>query len=228
MSTTDSSSDLPSPRHFVTALVSGLREQDGPTGTNLDSSKQSLLTLHVLFQNELLPALDLLDRGLVNRLRCRDPAQRPLSEPNRAQAGATEAGEDLVVSSKVSCTYYVRSSQAQTSRNSSSRFRNAVYEHTTYYEVHLNAWSCSCPAFAFSALPASLSGQSTQAEQLEHKKESEGWIFGGSVTLGLDMPVCKHLLACVLVEHSSMFAHMVEEREVSMEEMAGWAAGWGD
>jgi hypothetical protein len=54
-----------------------------------------------------------------------------------------------------------------------------------------------------------------------------GWLFGG-LTLGTDTPVCKHLLACVLVEHCAGFAHLVEERNVSIEELAGWAAGWGD
>jgi len=38
-----------------------------------------------------------------------------------------------------------------------------------------------------------------------------------------DVPLCKHLLACVLVERW----RGVEERVVGREEMAGWAAGWG-
>lgn len=54
-----------------------------------------------------------------------------------------------------------------------------------------------------------------------------GWRFGG-LTLGGDRPVCKHLLACVLVEHCKPFESFVDEREVSIEELAGWAAGWGD
>jgi hypothetical protein len=54
-----------------------------------------------------------------------------------------------------------------------------------------------------------------------------GWRFGG-LTLGNHMSVCKHLLACVLVEHCSLFVGFVDEREVSVEELAGWAAGWGD
>jgi hypothetical protein len=53
------------------------------------------------------------------------------------------------------------------------------------------------------------------------------WKFGG-LTLGGDIPVCKHLLACVLVEYCDLFAGFVEEREVSVEELAGWAAGWAD
>ena len=55
------------------------------------------------------------------------------------------------------------------------------------------------------------------------------WIFGG-LSLGDDMPpVCKHLLACVLAERcKGLFGGFVEERDVSVEEAAGWAAGWGD
>jgi hypothetical protein len=56
-----------------------------------------------------------------------------------------------------------------------------------------------------------------------------GWTFGG-ITLGFDMPpVCKHLLACVLAERvCGLFGQFVEEKDVSVEEAAGWAAGWGD
>ena len=63
------------------------------------------------------------------------------------------------------------------------------------------------------------------------ENEDEGqdsWRFGGA-RLGNGMaPVCKHILACVLVERCEMFKAFVEEKEVSVEEAAGWAAGWGD
>lgn len=41
------------------------------------------------------------------------------------------------------------------------------------------------------------------------------------------MPMCKHLLACVMVERWREFRGGVEERRVSVEELAGWGAGWG-
>lgn len=59
---------------------------------------------------------------------------------------------------------------------------------------------------------------------------NESWVFGG-MSLGEDgvPPVCKHLLACVLVDRcKGLFGACVEERRVSVEEAAGWAAGWGD
>ena len=129
-------------------------------------------------------------------------------------------------------TYYVKSAQQQPSSRSNSRFRNATYEQTSYYEVKLNAWSCSCPAFAFSAFPATSSGlvdevTTSHGEVLAANQDTDDWRFGG-LSKGNDMPVCKHLVACVLVEHTAMFASFVEEMIVSAEEMAGWAAGWGD
>jgi hypothetical protein len=39
--------------------------------------------------------------------------------------------------------------------------------------------------------------------------------------------MCKHLLACILVERIEALKDYVEEKEASWEEIAGWAAGWG-
>lgn len=272
---------LPTPRHFVARLISTIPKPSYSEASSANplgggpEVKQPLLTLHVLFPNEFLPALDLLDRGLITRLlppgfrnipSAVDNAQpQAETDPTHGQAPHhtgdhgvqtpnLEAGQqdriaslrtaDMRVGStstedaaqqkndaKAPCLYYVRSAQQQTSRSSNSRYRNAAYEHTTYYEVRLDAWSCSCPAFAFSAFPATTSdAHRTSPPSLDARNDEQaplGWLFGG-LTLGTDMPVCKHLLACVLVEHSGMFAHFVEERTVSREEMAGWAAGWGD
>ncbi|KAK1065951.1 hypothetical protein LTR12_012431 [Friedmanniomyces endolithicus] len=251
---------LPTARHFVTSAISALQKPTVPSANPLteDSAcRELLLTLHVLFPNELLPALDLLDRGLITSLRSSPPGESgERGTSGRDEAATTEtaqqhdplpAFDDIEgdISQRRDAatgptgrasprTYYVRSAQQQqTSRITSSRFRNTAYEQTTYYEVRLNAWSCSCPAFAFSAFPATLSDDHDrnqnhpQSDKYRGGKESPDWSFGG-LSQGTDMPVCKHLLACALVEHSGMFADMVEERIVSMEEMAGWAAGWGD
>lgn len=244
-----------SPRQLTTKLVDSLpRSPDPSIGNplhNAPESKQHLLSLHVLFPNELLPALDLLDRGLVTRMyvgseehdtqpdetqgqsatSARPPEQ---SERHCSEATDEHVKDDLSDSHntyKGIGTYHVRSAQQNSSRVGPSRYRNAAYEHTPYYEVRLNAWSCSCPAFAFSAFPASLQDSQTDEQGFATQRPSRvghsGWIFGG-LTLGQGMPVCKHLLACVLIEHSKMFSHCVQERSVSREEMAGWAAGWGD
>lgn len=55
--------------------------------------------------------------------------------------------------------------------------------------------------------------------------ESQG--FGGLMRGDGEVPVCKHLLACYLVERWGGFDGCVEERVVGREEMGGWAAGWG-
>ncbi|KAK0273294.1 hypothetical protein LTR35_012366 [Friedmanniomyces endolithicus] len=251
---------LPTARHFISSTVSALRKPTVSSSnplTDEPTCKELLLTLHVLFPNELLPALDLLDRGLVTSLQLSrpgdpfgcgtssgrneattEPAQQqdpvPAFDGIESDIGQTRDAATAPTGRASSRTYYVRSArQQQFSRHTTSRFRNAAYEQTTYYEVRLNAWSCSCPAFAFFAFPATLSDDHDRNQNHSHSdmsyggKESPSWNFGG-LSQGTDMPVCKHLLACAFVEHSSMFADMVEERTVSMGEMAGWAAGWGD
>ena len=42
-----------------------------------------------------------------------------------------------------------------------------------------------------------------------------------------EVPLCKHLLACLLAERWEVMGGFFEERKVGREEMAGWAAGWG-
>ena len=117
------------------------------------------------------------------------------------------------------------------------------------YEVRLNAWNCSCPAFAFAAFTAAGGGgwweddgstdegggeKGTDAD--EGGQESEGndggwsWSYGGLRRRfeGEEVPVCKHLLAALLAEVAPVFGGCKEEKVVDVEEGAGWAAGWGD
>ena len=51
--------------------------------------------------------------------------------------------------------------------------------------------------------------------------------FGGLTLVGREVPVCKHLLACLLVNKVGGYEDFVEDRVVGREETAGWAAGWG-
>ncbi len=284
---------LPTSRAFVTKLlgeldggIAGLQDRAAtaaadevqnanPLNNVSEKTRKQLLALQVLFPNEFVPALDLLDRHLVTRFRIRqhrdvnppvsepsrnDIAEEPVDEPMRdvqtdtpttpthphesedadtslhgnrnidqtRTTDAAQANEDLNPS-----TYYVRSAQQRSSRYSTS------FENTTYYEVRLQAWNCSCPAFAFAAFPAvhpepavpmyNPSIEYNNAGGLSGDGAEDDWTFGG-VSLGENMPpMCKHLLACVLVEKCrSLFGGFVEERNVSVEEAAGWAAGWGD
>ncbi|EME47933.1 hypothetical protein DOTSEDRAFT_123382 [Dothistroma septosporum NZE10] len=191
MGTITARSQQAASRQIVSALIvamPGPAESEEPSANPLrdvsSETRNVLLTLYALFEKDFLPALDLLDRGLVTRLKAKDRATSLL---------------------------LVRSAQQHNNRN-------PAYEHINHYEVRLDAWSCSCPAFTFAAFPAV--GKDVAG--------NGGDCVVGGLTRGSDMPVCKHLLACVLVEHCETFKHFAVAREASIEEMAGWAAGWGD
>jgi hypothetical protein len=173
-----------------------------PLSTLPLDARNLLLTLHVLYPTQFLPALDILDRNLLTRLL--PPQESTLHAPSFAPL------------------YLVRSSSTTTT--SSSRFHDALAP--TAYEVRTKAWNCSCPAFAFAAFPpedpplydgdASWDVQSEELGAMLRDRRAEA-----------SLPMCKHLLACVLVERVQAFAVYVDERRVSGEEIAGWAAGWG-
>lgn len=58
-------------------------------------------------------------------------------------------------------------------------------------------------------------------------QEDEDPSFGGLLRGKCDMPVCKHLLACLLAESWTEVSAYVEEDVLGREGMSGWAAGWG-
>ncbi|KAL6720142.1 Coproporphyrinogen-III oxidase [Lecanora helva] len=238
---------LPSCKTFLENLLSTLPYQTrtqpepvaSPKSTSLPSSaKPTILTLHALFPTILLPALDLLDRRLITRLSLRNE-----------QATATSSDHDSDRNKR--SVFYVKSSAQRDGRSRYSRGGEDVG--ITTYEVRTKAWSCTCPAFAFSAF--SKPGSSPVYEHEDDIDEHEGhdplvneedaemldvperqespydnlreWQWGGLMLEEEDTPLCKHLLACVLVERWDIAREMAEEREVSREEMAGWAVGWG-
>jgi hypothetical protein len=102
------------------------------------------------------------------------------------------------------------------------------------YEVRPLAWNCSCPAFAFAAFPAGGGDDDAEGEIGEAQEVLE-WLPDDNDALGgllrgkgsNNLPVCKHLLACVLVERIDALRAYAEEKRVSWEEIAGWSAGWG-
>lgn len=308
------STSLPTSRSFLTQLLNSLSSlpqhvdvdttSSNPLSSVPNAAKKQLLSLQVLFPNEFVPALDLLDRRLVTRFRlpgahpreseAAAESQRPPPPPHAEDArnladsvaqpsndhtaafaqqngshveqSVANASPSHIAVSNVPCAppspqsedqimsdittadnqpaihphnqyntvYYVRSAQHRTSRFTTS------FDTTTSYQVRLHAWNCSCPAFAFAAFPALHPEPSIAAYEageddgrwVDDNTTSEikcEWSFGG-VSLGNGMPpVCKHLLACVLADKcSGIFGAFVEERHVSVDEAAGWAAGWGD
>ncbi|EXJ93286.1 hypothetical protein A1O1_01678 [Capronia coronata CBS 617.96] len=225
------------------------------------------VTLHVLFPHELLPALDILDRGLVNRLTVRRDGdvheQRPpkLGEPGSSTGLEVKTDLRHATDAYHGCeVYYVQSSSAVTSRSntysrvgrsraigSSGYSSRKLDASTTFYEVRLDSWNCSCPAFSVSAF------QGLNIDRDEHEMndsrmdrardisrspkatpasvESAGWMFGGMATntCSGSMPSCKHILAAVLAKSApELFNSGMCVRLVSREELAAWGGGWGE
>lgn len=141
--------------------------------------------------------------------------------------------------------YKVTSSQPQ-----KSRFSHSGAGSGQVYTVRLGAWNCSCAAFTFSAFPgAGASSTSitsckpweTVDEDLDGNRsgvvgqdlvgdrgDEEEWEFGGLSLDGKEgegVPVCKHLLACLLGDRwGDVMGGLVKEKEVGREEMAGLGA----
>jgi hypothetical protein len=146
--------------------------------------------------------------------------------------------------------YLVRSAQSShlhsRSRSSSSNRFGNTHRQGLSYIVRLQAWNCSCAAFAFSAFPGATSApfspvfeddvsEATTPSPAEPDIEVEDgmqrpWGFGSLSFDGtekdreaLSVPCCKHLMACVLVERwKAVLGSYVKEMRVGREEMAGF------
>lgn len=270
-------------RTFITSLISSLpnstssNSNEEPSRNPLkaltENQRAILMTLHVLFPNELLPALDLLDRDLVTRYKIQssspatttseaplDGVTNPHGEPRTETASdetapANQSGKRSTTTAAAAATtttpiYYVRSAQSTSNNAHSKRYRDPMAT-STHYEVRPLAWSCSCPAFTFAAFPFQSTSSHQSSHQTSHNsshqyhhnfprqsstsdsqphtetaKSKIPW-FAGGLSTGQEVPICKHLLACTLVEQTGLFGAFVREREVNFEEMVGWAAGWG-
>ncbi|KAE9990846.1 hypothetical protein EG327_000839 [Venturia inaequalis] len=260
---------IPSPRDLLTNIFSPLPlpQQQEPSGPLSPSFKPTLLTLHILFPNELLPALDLLDRNLITKFILQTPQSTtttdptppettgkdhesplPSPKPHDPQSPSPQSSQETPARKTKTPLYYVTSSQSQTQTPSNPRHAAPETQPPPHYEVRPKAWNCSCPAFAFSAFPATppspTSSSSPPSPELsphrsvfparkspsvsddEGEEEEESWGFGG-LSVGAEIAMCKHLLACIMVERWKGFGENVEERGVSVEELAGWGAGWG-
>jgi hypothetical protein len=219
---------LPSHHQLYTALIRSSPPSD-------DSNwRQQLLTLHVIFPSLLLPALDLLDRGLVTRLIVANPTQAAASHTSHGpQDSETEAvqgqhrNQGLVSQEATSfgkdqiCIYSVQSAASTSSRG---RRRHTPQVSKTY-AVHLDAWSCNCGGFALDAY--SNYDVTSITEQLQESTISPGEFgsLGMDARLGLqeDFPCCKHLLACLLAVRWR--GGYVEDKYITKEELAAIIGG---
>ncbi|KAG0157985.1 hypothetical protein PDIDSM_5497 [Penicillium digitatum] len=182
--------------------VQELAEQ--PAGGLSKTQKPLMLTLHCLFPNDFLPALDILDRKLV----------RQLVRSDQYATSLETVQEDffLVISASIppSCS------------GSSVPFQEKGYE------VRLRAWNCSCPTFTLSAYRDS----QLPAKRPTNEQNQLAYSFGGTLARGtarVSPPTCKHILACILhARCPELFGADGDGRfAVSKEELAGWCAGWG-
>lgn len=218
--------------------------------TQASQVKPLMLTLHCLFPNELLLALDILDRGLVRRLVRGKEEVRDLEIdtlfPSSSFPGLSSSQTPLVGNSgkePVEDVFLVISASSSASVFTSTATRQ---DGVKGYEVRLSAWNCTCPTFILSAFR----GEADSEESHHHDQSDDDYMygnsasvveqgctrtyrFGGTLTRGptrLSPPSCKHLLACfLLVRCPRLFGtgEGAEPHRISAKELAGWCAGWG-
>ncbi|KAI0112803.1 hypothetical protein F4776DRAFT_342394, partial [Hypoxylon sp. NC0597] len=253
---------VPTPRQFITSLIDSLPSIPTPASPTSPLAAPSaganplklippayrplLTTLHALYPLTLLPALDLLDRRLATRIIVRPP---DLQQDATLKKGAETApyhdnekqGEGEATTRSPSF-YIVRSAQPQHPRrgHASSETSSGLS-----YVVRLEAWNCTCAAFAFAAFPredrehhsyvieppSTLPAAASRIGEENISLKDEEWQFGalsldGTEGSGISgVPCCKHLLACVLAERwSGLLGGYVDERVVGREEGAGLVA----
>lgn len=229
---------LPSHYRFFTSLIDSLSNRAPPQQASNDDARTTattdreeltakehnrrklLLTLHVLFPSLLLPALDLLDRNLVTRIRL-GPAGSDVSQDGPAGT----------------MPLYVVRSVASTISSNKRRPRTGgadLLAAARSYVVRLASWNCTCASFTFDAFPpmptarAGAASASASAAAGRENASPESWSSGGLSLDGMtgDAPCCKHLLACLLAERwVSSHEGFLQTRHVTKDELAGLVAG---
>ncbi|OTA99537.1 hypothetical protein M426DRAFT_325067 [Hypoxylon sp. CI-4A] len=253
-------SSVPSSRVFMTSLIDSLNAIPQPTTTSSTASvtvpsagetnplklipaahRPLLTTLYALYPLTLLPALDILDRRLATRIIIQPP--HPQHDTSASKTAAEETNplpqnqnsRRTVIGKETPSFYRVRSAQPQHPRRGGGEPSPGLS-----YVVRLDAWNCTCAAFAFAAFPREERDQShgytiepspSTAPIFGIGKDDTDWQFGALSVDGLEgsgiagVPCCKHLLACVLAERwDGVLGGYVDERVMSKEEGAGLVA----
>lgn len=193
----------------------------------LSQAKPLLLTLHCLLPNELLPALDILDRGLVRRI------------IRRNDDGNSDSDNEIDQEEKDSGSPPLARSTAESPSNEDMFFVLSVSEPDKKgHEVRLQAWNCTCASFLSSAFPLDADSDIDPGPETDRDIDigslggQENCRLGGILTRGWGQsfpPLCKHILACVLlVRCPGLFVSGSQTWLVGDEELAAWCAGWGD
>ncbi|PTB70096.1 hypothetical protein BBK36DRAFT_1189514 [Trichoderma citrinoviride] len=220
------------------AVSKAITDRPSPFAEQHSNWRRQLLTLHVIFPNLLLPALDMLDRGLVSRLVVADGEEQRASEAAtasvlshavvEAEIGSTDEqstsrsannGQEPGVTGRI-CMYTVQSAASPTSR----RRRHTPLRAKTY-AVHLDAWNCSCGGFALDAY----SHYDAKSKDEQQPCQSSALpLRPASLELASpddDFPCCKHLLACLLAEKWKTTTGHVRDRYITKEELAAIIGG---
>lgn len=209
--------DLPSGTSFLSTLIShassAIRERNTTT-TRTGSAevephhvaetkaKAFLLALHTIYPKLLLPALDIIDRRLIYRVIAGDEELdgRDVERRERhvyfVRSASTEMTGTESESRPLTPTIPALSilhSQVPDNDGGGSEYGVAGTGQGIGYEVRLDAWNCTCPAFTLEAL-------STARTRYSGGRRNDVDWFGGRLArdAGPDSPMCKHLLACLL------------------------------
>ncbi|OJD20010.1 hypothetical protein AJ78_00026 [Emergomyces pasteurianus Ep9510] len=142
----------------------------------LSKVKPLLLTLHCLFPNELLLALDILDRQGIKRYESynhKHGSSKGTADDEKGQSrGGMGGGIYFVPSSSPpsSSSYTSGMNPTRTNNNNNNRNNNNSNNDnpSNSHIVCLNAWNCSCPAFALAAYQHLDSPQTTTEAQQQN------------------------------------------------------------
>ena len=172
------------------------------TNTLPPTVKLYMLTLYALLPRDLLPALDLLDRGLVERY-------IPQNEASTSH------------------TYYVRSIPP-TPKRRGGKPTSFVYE----VRPGIWHCTCANFTFSIQPATPELEDSASPLDDENDTEDGEGdWSWGSThVRVGYSspVPICKHLLAVVLAEQCPRLfgGHVNERTDVSAGEIAERACWW--
>jgi len=189
------------PSMFVTSILNGLaatsssRDRTKLNNNEIPEAIRPLFsTLHLLFPHILLDALDLFDRGLVTRLKVHSgkdvEVENKLNEESQSHFASLEPVSrattrlergDLDLPPKK--FYHVQSAQILPHYRKFDRFSiqslqetssNQSHHAAQTYQVHLDAWNCSCPAFAYAAFsnPTVTDSAITSASDMDHQMKA--------------------------------------------------------
>lgn len=235
---------LPNHRLILSSLVTSIAESahtshgplDGdnrqlPRGEPARELRSLMLTLHVLFPDLVLSALDLIDRRLVDRFQvvtdeseARDKGRggnSGSSDQGVRQHSSPEVNETSALRHNAAPAYIVRPVPSISLRLATSEARGMPKSHV----VQLAAWNCSCTKFAVDKYCSrilcndSFDSIGTASPWAwgwppEDVPPSSAFINSGS------LPCCKHLLACLLAEKCKhLFGDAITDGMISKYEM---------